>query len=106
MSLPAICLHIISNFISSSDPLPLSKLELAQYASVNRNWQAVVEERSWATLRVKTGTPLSLDQFERLTNDPRRQSYIRNIELIVELEPYDEAARAHFETESEHERNN
>ncbi|KAJ6017463.1 hypothetical protein N7451_000842 [Penicillium sp. IBT 35674x] len=83
-----------------------SKLELAQYASVNRDWQISVEERSWATLRVKTGTPLNLDQFERLTNDPRRQSYIRNIELIVELEPYDEAARAHFETKFEHERNN
>ena len=102
---PEITGHIVSLL---ANPLTYknSKLELPQYASVNRDWQASVEERSWATLRVKTGTPLNLDQFERLTNDLRRQSYIRNIELIVELEPYDEAARAHFETESEHERNN
>ncbi|KAJ6108259.1 hypothetical protein N7523_009582 [Penicillium sp. IBT 18751x] len=83
-----------------------TKLGLAQYASVNRDWQPIVEERSWAKLRVKTGTPLNLDQLERLTKEPRRQSYIRDMELIVELEPYDEAARAHFETESENERNN
>lgn len=83
-----------------------TKLGLAQYASVNRDWQPIVEERSWAKLHIKTGTPLNLDQLERLTKDPRRQSYIRDIEFIVELDPYDEAARAHFETESEHERNN
>ncbi|KAJ5627783.1 hypothetical protein N7490_010011 [Penicillium lividum] len=102
---PEITGHVVSLLANPLSHIN-SKLELAQYASVNRDWQASVEERSWATLRVKTGTPLNLDQFERLTNDPRRQSYIRNIELIVELEPYDEAARAHFETESEHERNN
>lgn len=83
-----------------------TELGLAQYASVNRDWQPIVEERNWAKLRVKTGTPLNLEQFEKLTKDPRRQSYIRDIELIVELEPYDESARAHFETESENERNN
>ncbi|GLI72237.1 hypothetical protein PoHVEF18_000407 [Penicillium ochrochloron] len=83
-----------------------TKLGLAQYASVNRDWQPIVEERSWAKLRVKTGTPLNLDQFERFTKNPRRQSYIQDIELIVELETYDEAARAHFETESENKRNN
>lgn len=83
-----------------------TKLGLAQYASVNRDWQPIVEERSGAKLRVKTETPLNPDQFERFTKNPRRQSYIRDIELIVELEPYDEAARAHFETESEKERNN
>ncbi|KAF3391574.1 hypothetical protein F1880_007488 [Penicillium rolfsii] len=81
-------------------------LGLAQYASVNRDWQPIVEERSWEKLRINTGTPLNLEQFERFTKDPRRQSYIRDIELTVELEPYDEAARAHFETESEEERNN
>ncbi|KOS47800.1 hypothetical protein ACN38_g1277 [Penicillium nordicum] len=83
-----------------------TELGLAQYASMNRDWQPIVEERSWAKLRVKTGAPLNLEQFEKLTKDPRRQSYIRDIELIVELEPYDESARAHFETESENERNN
>lgn len=31
-----------------------SKLGLAQYATVNREWQALVEEQSWATLRIKT----------------------------------------------------
>lgn len=49
---------------------------------------------------------MNLEEFERLTKDPRRQSYIGDIELIVELEPYYDAPRAHFETESEHERNN
>ncbi|KAJ5640367.1 uncharacterized protein N7484_008229 [Penicillium longicatenatum] len=83
-----------------------TKLRLAQYATVNRDWQPIIEERSWAKIQVKTGIPLNLDEFERLTKDPRRQSYIRDIELIVELEPYDEAARAQFETEFEHERNN
>ena len=83
-----------------------SKPELAQYATVNREWQTLVEEQSWATLRVKTGTPLDLTEFEKATGHPRRRSYIRNIELIVGLEPYDEAARAHFETEAEHDRNN
>jgi hypothetical protein len=49
---------------------------------------------------------LNLDQFERFTKNPRRQLYIQDIELIVELETYDEAATAHFETESENKRNN
>ncbi|KAJ5093631.1 hypothetical protein N7456_009492 [Penicillium angulare] len=102
---PELTGHIVSlleNPLTRTD----TKLGLAQYSSVNRDWQHIVEERSWAKIQVKTGTPLNLDEFERLTKDPRRQSYIRDIELIVELEPYDDAARAHFETESEHERNN
>jgi hypothetical protein len=102
---PEITGHIVS-FLANPLTRIDSKLQLAQYASVNRDWQAIIEERIWRTLRVKTGTPLNLDQFERLINKPRRQSYIRNIEFIVELEPYDEAARANFETKSEHERNN
>ncbi|KAJ5564643.1 hypothetical protein N7513_000885 [Penicillium frequentans] len=102
---PDITGHIVSLLANPLTHIN-SKLGLAQYASVNRDWQARVEKRSWATLRFKTGTPLNLDQFEKVTNDPRRQSYIRNIELIVELEPHDEAARAHFETESKHERSN
>lgn len=83
-----------------------SKPGLAQYATVNREWQALVEEQCWATLRVKTGTPLDLTAFEKATSHPQRRSYIRHIELVVGLEPYDESARAHFETEAEHGRNN
>lgn len=73
---------------------------------MNRDWQVLVEEQTGATLRVKTGTPLNLHGFENATKDPRWRSCIRNIKLILELGPYDETARAHFETEAEHRLNN
>ncbi|KAJ5895349.1 hypothetical protein N7495_007040 [Penicillium taxi] len=47
-----------------------SKLELTQYATVSREWQALVEERPWASLRVKTGIPLDLNKFEEATGIP------------------------------------
>jgi hypothetical protein len=73
---------------------------------VNREWQILVEEQSWAILRIKTGTLLDLTAFEKVTDYPWRRLYIRNIELIAELELYNEAARAYFETEAEQDRNN
>jgi hypothetical protein len=82
------------------DPSPV-----AQYASVSRQWQGIVERHTFSTLHLTT--PQRLTEFEKLVvQNARRRSYVRNINLLVQLESYDVEARAHFETVEEHRRNN
>lgn len=77
---------------------------LSQYATVDRVWQEIIEKRTFSTLCL--GTAKRLDEFRRLNLDSRRKTYIRKIDLIVELELYDVDARSRFETDEEHQRNN
>ncbi|KAJ5637143.1 hypothetical protein N7490_007022 [Penicillium lividum] len=77
---------------------------LSQYATVDRVWQEIIEERTFSTLCL--GTAKRLDEFRRLKLNSRRKSCIRRIDLLVELEPYDVDARSRFETDEEHQRNN
>lgn len=77
---------------------------LSRYATVNRDWQAIIEELTFSTLHLKTAK--RLEEFKSLNLDSRRKSCVRGIDLRVELESYDVAARARFETDEEHARNN
>lgn len=76
----------------------------SKYATVNRDWQAIIEERTFSTLHLRTAK--RLEEFKSLNLGPRRKSCVRKIDLRVELESYDVAARARFETDEEHARNN
>ena len=77
---------------------------LSRYATVNRDWQAIIEELTFSTLHLKTAK--RLEEFKSLNLDSRRKSCVRRINLRVELESYHVAARARFETDEEHARNN
>ena len=77
---------------------------LSRYAAVNHYWQAIIEELTFSTIHLKTAK--RLEEFKSLNLGPRRKSCVRRIDLCVELESYDVAARARFETDEEHARNN
>lgn len=79
-------------------------LSRVRYATVSRDWQAIIEERTFSTLHLTTAK--RLEEFKSLNLDPRRKSCVRRIDLRVELESYGVAARARFETDEEHARNN
>ncbi|KAJ5776962.1 hypothetical protein N7520_000208 [Penicillium odoratum] len=108
MALPPELIGLMVSYITAP---PLSPHEqqhgqshLSQYATVDRVWQEIIEERTFSTICL--GTAKRLDEFRRLKLNSRRKSCIRRIDLIVELEPYDVDARARFETDEEHQRNN
>lgn len=78
---------------------------VAQYATVSRDWQMIVERHTFSTLHLTT--PQRLTEFEQIVaQNARRRSYVRNVNLLVQLESYDVEARAKFETAEEHRRNN
>lgn len=78
-------------------------ISLAPYATLSRRWQAEIERCTFSYIYITT--PRRLEEFERLLWTPRRRSCVRFIQLVVELESYDEKARAHFETDEERQRN-
>jgi hypothetical protein len=47
-----------------------------------------------------------LEEFKWIASTPQRRAYVRRIGLIIELESYDQNARASFETDEERQRNN
>lgn len=89
---------VISYLIDSgSDPAP--------YATVNREWQMLIEQRTFNTINLKTSERLAA--FKQIVaQNTRRKTCIREINLVAELEPYSIEARAEFETTEEHRRNN
>ncbi|KAJ6007241.1 hypothetical protein N7540_011217 [Penicillium herquei] len=90
--------QVISYLIDSgSDPAP--------YATVNREWQMIIEQRTFKTINLKTSERLAA--FKQIVaQNTRRKTCIREINLIAELEPYSIEARAELETAEEHRRNN
>jgi hypothetical protein len=78
-------------------------ISLAPYATLSRRWQAEIERCTFSYIYITT--PRRLEEFERLLWTPRRRSCVRFIQLVVELESYDEKARARFETDEERQRN-
>ncbi|KXG47504.1 uncharacterized protein PGRI_013740 [Penicillium griseofulvum] len=80
---------------------------LAPYATINRDWQAIVERRTFE--RIKINTAKRLAEFNQFPWDQvlwrQRRYHVRKIELIVELESYDGEARTRYENEEEMQRN-
>ncbi|KAJ5380951.1 uncharacterized protein N7496_003379 [Penicillium cataractarum] len=79
-------------------------ISLATYATLNRRWQAVIERCTFAYLYINT--PSRLEEFQQLVSTPRRRSCVQVVDLCVQLEQYDEKARARVETDEERQRNN
>ncbi|KAJ5640652.1 hypothetical protein N7528_000277 [Penicillium herquei] len=90
--------QVISYLIDSgSDP--------ALYATVNREWQMLIEHRTFNTINLNTSERLAA--FKKImAQNTRRKICIREINLVAELEPYSIEARAELETAEEHRRNN
>ncbi|KAJ6110709.1 hypothetical protein N7486_002944 [Penicillium sp. IBT 16267x] len=77
----------------------------APHATVSREWQLVIEQRTFNTINLNISERLAA--FKQIVaQNTRRKTCIRNINLVVELEPYSIKARAEFETAEEHRRNN
>jgi hypothetical protein len=96
-------LEIISLVLSYLDVATNSSL--IPYATVSREWQAYIEQRTFAIL--KLNTPQRLKEFSQVVAcNKQRQSYVQEIRLIIQLQPYNIRARAYFETAAEHSRNN
>ncbi|KAJ5200092.1 hypothetical protein N7472_005296 [Penicillium cf. griseofulvum] len=80
---------------------------LALYATVNRDWQAIIERRTLS--RIKINIAKRLAEFNQLPWDQtlwsQRRCHVRKIDLIVELESYDGEARTRYENEEEMQRN-
>ncbi|GFF89698.1 hypothetical protein IFM47457_08237 [Aspergillus lentulus] len=96
-------LEIISLVISYLDVSTNSSL--IQYATVSREWQACIEQRTFAIL--KLNTPQRLKELSQVVaSNKQRQKYVREIHLIIQLQPYNIRARAYLETAAEHSHNN
>lgn len=75
--------------------------EIAQYASVCREWQDIVEHETFQTLRLSRER---LDDVDRVVCQ-RRRAYVRSIYLDIILEHYPKELYGHFETAQENDRN-
>ncbi|GAD92251.1 predicted protein [Paecilomyces variotii No. 5] len=100
---PEILRKVISYFISPV--IYIAESSVAPYATVSRDWQAIIERYTFSTLRLNNRR--RLEEFRQITaRDKRRRSYIRKIKLTVQLESYYAELRREFETPEEHSRNN
>lgn len=77
---------------------------LAPYATLGRHWQAIIERRTFAKIRIHTAK--RMEEFQRIVTEPRRRSCIQLIKLVVQLESYDVQARAQWETDEDRQQNN
>jgi hypothetical protein len=88
-------------------PYVTPKTNLAPYATVNRDWQAIVERQTFSSIKINTNKRLA--EFKKLPWDQlswgQRRSHLQKIDFIVELESYDGEARTRYENEEEMQRN-
>ncbi|KAJ6076523.1 hypothetical protein N7499_008504 [Penicillium canescens] len=96
--------RVVDYIISDSHARRHPRISLAPYATVDRRWQAIIERRTFSDICIKTTK--RLEEFQRLVSSTHRRASIQRIALLVELESYDEKARARFETDEERQRNN
>jgi hypothetical protein len=80
------------------------RVSLAPYATVDRRWQVIIERHTFSEICINTTKRLG--EFQRLVSTTHRRASLRIIVLLVELELYNEKARARFETDEERQRNN
>ncbi|CAG8910035.1 unnamed protein product [Penicillium egyptiacum] len=102
-SLPPELMSRVVDYIVSDRPAR-SGIFLAPYATVDRRWQAMIERHTFSYIYINTNK--RLEEFQRLVSTTRRRACVRTITLLVELESYDEKARARFETDEERQQNN
>ncbi|KAJ5919201.1 hypothetical protein N7466_010144 [Penicillium verhagenii] len=76
----------------------------APYTTVSREWQLIIEQRTFNTINLNSERLAAFKQI--VAQNTQRKTCIRNINLIIDLEPYSIEARAEFETAEEHRRNN
>ncbi|KAJ5320354.1 hypothetical protein N7508_000637 [Penicillium antarcticum] len=85
----------------SHEPKP----QLTPYATVSRQWQLKTERRIFPAIYLHSANrPQKFQQV--VASNTYRQSCIRYIDLMVELESYDDKARARFEIHEEQQQNN
>jgi hypothetical protein len=87
----------IINNVFSFLPTPL-----APYAGVSKQWQGLIETRTFSELHLTTAR---LPDFQRIVG-PSRYSIVRQIQFIATLPEYEIAARSKFEGDEDRERNN
>jgi hypothetical protein len=73
----------------------------AQYASVCKEWQELVERRTFCNLRLSRARLADVDRIVCR----RRRTYVCTVDLNVELEPYGAEVYGDFETAEETARN-
>jgi hypothetical protein len=96
LTLPLEIIHHVFSFLSPES-------SLAPYASVNKQWQMLVEKTTFSCLHL---TPAQLPDLLRFVNaSSRRRAYVRKIELLVILPGYSIPARGEVETADEQRRN-
>ncbi|KAJ6131694.1 hypothetical protein N7471_006909 [Penicillium samsonianum] len=110
--LPPELIQIVLEFIIADEnanvpPYVTQSTNLAPYATVNRDWQAIIESQTFSSIKIDTNKRLA--EFKQLPWDQlswsQRRSHIRKIHFIVELESYDGEARTRYENEEEIQRN-
>jgi hypothetical protein len=109
MSLQSLDKEIISKiifFISESDTSWHRSLgkENACLAAVSRNWQSVVEERTFGDITITLFTQHDLANVARIIT-PSRQPLVRTVTFNIPLDAYEEAARWRVESAAEQQRN-
>lgn len=96
LTLPLEIIHHVFSFLSPES-------SLAPYASVNKQWQMLVEKTTFSCLHL---TPAQLpDLLHFVSASSRRRSYVRKIELLVILPGYSIPARGEVQTADEQRRN-
>ena len=103
-SLPPELISRVVDYIIYRDAGRHPRISLAPYATLDRRWQAIIERQTFSDICINTTK--RLEEFQRLVSTTHRRASIRIIALRVELESYDEKARARFETDEERQRNN
>lgn len=96
--LPSELMSMVLEYVIDSQENP----HLGLYATINRYWQAIVEKRTFSVININTAKRLT--EFRQLPWN-YRTSFVRKINLLVELESYYGEARTRYETEEEMQRN-
>ncbi|CAI7638794.1 unnamed protein product [Penicillium glandicola] len=96
--LPSELISMVLEYVTSSQ----ENVYLALYATINRDWQMVVERQTFSTLTINTAKRLA--KFKQLSWS-YRIFFVQKIDFVVELESYNGEARTRHETKEETQRN-
>ncbi|OKP02372.1 hypothetical protein PENSUB_7136 [Penicillium subrubescens] len=101
---PELISQVLDFIIPATGSRRWPEIKLAGYATLSRRWQAFIEPCTFSDISIND--PKRLEEFQQIISISHRRSYVKKIYLRVKLESYDEEARARFETDEEHQRNN
>ncbi|KAJ5906757.1 uncharacterized protein N7473_003673 [Penicillium subrubescens] len=102
--LPPELISLVLNHLKIARDHEGRSFSLAPYATLGRHWQAIIERRTFAKIRIHTAK--RLEEFQRIVTNPSRRSCVKRINLVVRLESYDVQARAQWETDEDRQQNN